>query len=936
MRALPVLAGLLLAATACQGPPSAAGGPYDDLPVDQRLDGDGLTAPVHVVIDTYGIPHILAQTLEDAAYANGYVMARDRWMQLEIFRHVASGRVAEIFGGLDPSQIDEDLRMRAHRMRPLAQETYDMLQASGDPLDQEMVRTLDRYADGVNKYVAQLKDGTITLNGDVDILLPDPENIDAWSGVDSLAIGRLLTWTLSFNDYELDISEALDLARTRFDGADAKVDPALARRAGAYFDLYGVRPLDATSTIDGFPNVDADTGTRANGATAATARAGGARRPTVPRDLMRRARAGVAPPRIFGGTAGRRAMGSNNWVVGPSLAGGATILANDPHLPLTNPPFWYFLHLTVPGQLDVEGAGFPGVPGMLLGHNEHFAWGATVVYHDANDYYLEELAPCAAGGGSCVAFGGADVPVETWTEEITVGTLGIPQETFTATYQRIPHHGPLIPRIEDHRLVEQGAGPAMSMKYTGHEPTFEVRAFYKLNRASSRAEGFEAVADVGHGAQNFVMIDDQGGIGWSSMAHVPLRNAGCYGFSAENPDAPAPFLVQPSDGSCEWEGFMDPRYVPHAVDPDKGYLATANADPVGATFDGNPLNGPVVDGRPLYAGATYDVGYRVGRITRLLEEKKASGVAMTMDDMSTIQNDAHSNLGEVVRPAMLEALDALAAELATPGTHPDLTAYAAALPEVDRAALADARARIAAWTLDTPAADAEDADAATIADSVATTLFNTWAVRFMAGAFADELTVLETGISEQIHARAMVKVLVHPDQLTGEIAAETGESILCDDLMTTDVFESCTFIAVRSMRDAIAFARTTLGDAPADWRWGKLHTVRLGALTPQDSLALPIEGGFPRHGDMFNVDVANHGLNNDNYTYADGPSMRHVTRFDADGPHTTISLPGGQVFDPDSPHFGDLMELWRRNETFVFPWTPADVRAKVETHLVVE
>ncbi len=174
--------------------------------------------------------------------------------------------------------------------------------------------------------------------------------------------------------------------------------------------------------------------------------------------------------------------GSNNWAVAPAHTTGGPMLAGDPHLSLPNPSIFYPTHLTIPGQLDVEGSTFQAFPGVLHGHNGNVAWASTVVYHDVNDVYLEDILPCTAGGGDCVAYKG-EVKIETWQETINLGSLGTVFDTRTVTYERVPHHGHIIPTIEE--LV----------------PSFSARATKALSGALHRPSG-NARGEVSVAAQS--------------------------------------------------------------------------------------------------------------------------------------------------------------------------------------------------------------------------------------------------------------------------------------------------------------------------------------------------------------------------------------------------------------------------------------------------
>ncbi|HTM23289.1 MAG TPA: penicillin acylase family protein [Kofleriaceae bacterium] len=887
----------ILAAAGCGGDAPPAG-PYDgvDLTVDLRVDG--LDGPVHAVRDEYGIVHINATTGGDAAFVQGYVMAHDRLPQMDVLRRFGAGTLAELYG-LDEDVVNTDLEMRVHRMKPIAEQAYAELQASTDADDQDIVRVLDRFADGVNAYAADLQAGKYTVDSSVRFSW-DPDRFVAWSPVDSLVLGRFQAFALSWTTpLEIDITDLYQQARQVFDLADAGDADHYARR-GASADLVRVAPVGRTATIDGFPNVDADTGTRSDGS-------GAAPRPHVSRALLASARKFLAPHM---GPQGPHAFmvphaGSNDWVVGPTLTGGKAMLAGDQHLSLPNPSIFYPTHLVVPGELDVEGITFPGIPGVVLGHNGHLAWSATVVYHDVNDVYLEQIVPCDAGGGDCVLFDGGQVPIESWTETVNVGALGTITGSIEATYERVPHHGPIIPTVDNRAVVPRTGSQALSVRYTGHQVTHEIRATYLLNRATSVQEGFAALASFEYGGQNWVMIDDAGHIAWTTQAKVPLRSAAAYAWDPETaPDAPAPFFVLPGDGSAEWEGWMDPRYIPHAIDPDKGYLATANSDPVGATFDGNPLDGPVVDGRPLYAGTTYAAGVRSERISALIEDKSAGG-AMTLDDMAAIQADTQSTIGGHLLPSLIGVLDRT-------GRDDDAATY------------------LRAW------------DLATGPDSVATSIFNVWMHFFFDRAVGDEYAELGWdvyAIEQNLSVRTVVALLAEPGSLVSGLSVDTGQPILCDDLRTPAIVDSCDDVAMAALDDAVAWLGGADGfgsDDASTWVWGGLHTLTMKPLFPEDSLNLPapddpdpaLRHGFPRAGDNFVINRADCGWDDLDFKQdADGPAQRFLAEVEPGGTiHARMALPGGLVYDRSSPHYRDLLDdYYLPDQHFDLPYATAEI-----------
>jgi penicillin amidase len=892
-----------------------------------------MSSPVDVVRDVYGVPHIYAANVDDLAFVNGYILAHDRLPQMNLFRHAAEGRVSELFGALDPGQIDSDIEMRLHRLHPLAQDTWDEMTASTDPDDQAIVRYFTRFADGVNAYAADLAAGKYQLDPAVSVFFP-VDKWEDWTPVDSLAIGRLQTYALSYDEFDLRITRSLERADQVF---AQSADPDYQRRAKAAYDIIQIRPDRNASPLDGFPNVGTDTGTRAKPGAPPIVTT----RPVVPLDVLDAAIYAGKPKTLAGLDLSGPMMASNNWIVGPKLAGdGTTILSNDTHLPLTSPSIWWMVHLTSAdpkSPLDVEGVSFPGLPMVQLGHNEHLAWGATVVFHDVYDFYAENIVPCD-GGGDCVSFKGDKVPVKTFSEEIKIGANSTITGSKTVTFEYVDHHGPFIPTIANHDVVPRTGQAAISVKYTGHQVTHEVRAVYRMLSATTVAEGMNALDDWNHGAMNWILADDQGHIAYTASALIPRRTPGCFTFNREtNPGGVAPFFVLPGDGSCEWNGFMSDRYMPHAIDPAKGYLATANADPVGGTFDNDALNGPIVDSDgPLYLGALYDPGFRVGRIYDRLDAFAAAGTPVTHDDMASIQADDHSNFGERMRPFIVAAVAG-----AQDGSKPDAKAYFDALPQARKDRLLDAVARLKAWTLATPPAIEGTPSDAEIADSSATTIFNAWAVYFFADTYGDELAAIDESFEMNLIARLGLTLFEHPDQLLTGIDPSTNEPVLCDDLNTPGTIESCSFIVVRALDKALDWAEGEYGSTdPTMWRWGEVHRLTLESQLPDTELDVPPasepkpewQGGYPRHGDTYAVDASSGDYNDFDFTYDLGPAMRHITVFaPGERPVTYFALPGGEEDNRSSPHYRDIIDnYYIKNQYLVFPWKAETVVEQAE------
>ncbi|MEZ4362199.1 MAG: penicillin acylase family protein [Kofleriaceae bacterium] len=926
------LTALCLAITGCgddRDPGTSNADPFGAVPLTQEVHDPSLTGKVNLVRDKFGIVHIYAGSSDDAAFAQGFITAHDRLAQMDVLRRFGSGTLAESFGGLDASVIDTDIRMRVHRMRPLAEESYALLQASSDPADRALVRTLQRFSDGVNAFVQEY---VTTDRWSIDAAVTatfDPKTFVPWSPVDSLVLGRFQALSLSFTvEFELAMSELYQKVGQTFDAAGAGQPAEILARRGIGADLLRVASVGRAPTIDGFPNVTTDTGTRSDAgrggrarAPARSATAATSRRPVLPPELYDQVRT-MFPSNhrtgAFGAFGPETLMspraGSNNWAVAPSHAGGKTLLATDQHLQLSNPSLFYPIHLIIEADTEALGVTFPGIPGILLGTNGNVAWSGTVAYHDVNDVYQETVAPC--GNTDCVTFRGNQVPIETWSETIKVGVLGNILSERTVTFERVPHHGPILPTVRDGAIVPRTGATALSVRFTGYQPSFEIRAFWDLMRAKDVDQAFASLRSFHHGGQNWTMIDNSGNIGWTSNVEIPLRAPNATTWNGRtNPTGNAPWFVLPGDGSAEWEGRMSSRYVPHAINPPSGYLATANSDPTGQTFDNDALNQPLVDGRPLYAGVGYAPGLRLERISSELDALLARG-SVTLTDLAKLQHDASSTMGAKIVPVLSAAL-AYASNSA--GAPADVVSYLATLSVGQRVRLVEAGTLLTTWSFATPAAVAPESTAAEITNSAATTVFNTWMHFFIAATFDDELTRAgfdRATLDDARLARMVYAVLVEP---AGAIqSATTQQPILCDRLGVAGPDDSCTKMQLMAMVSALDHLASSEGYGSADpntWRWGAKHRLAIASVLPNPALTLPgaaegLGSGFPRDGDTFVINRADAGWQDLDFAQSsDGAAQRFLVEAEP-GQKMKVKwqLPGGTVFDSRSAHYRDLLD----------------------------
>jgi penicillin amidase len=541
------------------------------LPVRQgRVPVPGMTGEVDVVVDTWGVPHVYASTLDDLMRAQGYLHAQDRLWQLELNRRIVAGRLAEVVGEV---ALPLDRWMRTLSLRHVAEQEPALLSGQTRAL-------LDAYAQGINARIAE---GRLPVEFTLLRHRPEP-----WSIVDSLSWTKMMALTLSVN-WESEIVRARIIDR---------IGPELAA------DL---EPPYAA----GMPYVVAQ----------------GVDYSCIGESAMQRS---AAAERVSG-PAAVDGLGSNNWVVhGSRTATGKPLLANDMHLGLTIPAIWYENHLSAPGY-EVSGVSFPGLPGVVSGHNTRVAWGFTNGFPDVQDLFVEHLRH--DGDRVEYEFDGQWHPADVRRESIGIkGGSRVVEEVVTT------RHGPIINSLAPEYAGEQ----PLALRWTAHEPSPMVEVLFAMNRTESCEQMREVLRDWHTPVQNVVYADVNGTIAHSYPGRIPIRKAG---------DGRTP--VPGWTGEYEWTGYIPYDDLPHQQNPASGMVATAN-------------NRVVDDAYPYWLGADFVTGNRAARITELLEQAETVDVAlfrrMHLDQVSVSGRRAASALAGVASqdPAVDEAVRLLA------------------------------------------------------------------------------------------------------------------------------------------------------------------------------------------------------------------------------------------------------------------------------------
>ncbi|WP_242045662.1 MULTISPECIES: penicillin acylase family protein [unclassified Calothrix] len=547
----------------------------------------GLKAEVTVQRDRWGVPHIYAANSHDLFMAQGYIHAQDRFWQMDFWRHIGSGRLAEMFGS---SQIATDKYLRTMGWARIAQQEITQVNA-------EMKGYLQAYADGVNAYLADHQGSKLSLEYAVLKFLNPGYKPEPWQMLHSLTWGKVMAYDLGRN-FEREIERTILLKTLNLAQVEELFPPYPQ-------DLPVILPEEQKKQTGEENNFD-ETELIASSIAQVTAE--------ITPALQSLTQPMLAVEELIGSRG--IGIGSNNWVISGKLtATGKPILANDPHLAVQMPSIWYEVGLhcttkTAECPYNVTGFSFAGMLGIIIGHSDRIAWGVTNVEPDVMDLYIEKINP---NNPNQYEVNGKWVDMQLVKETIKVaGSQPIEQ---TVRYTR---HGPILsdvsPKLQQlpgNQSIEIPQQYAVALRWTGLEPSTLGSAIPLLNRAQNWQDFRTAAKNYDVPAQNLVYADIDGNIGYQMPGKFPIRAKG-------NGRYPVPGWTD----EYEWLGYIDFEQLPKSFNPPQGYIASAN--------------NLVQTKYPYLITTDWVYGYRAQRIVEMITQ---ASQPLSLLDVELIQGD---------------------------------------------------------------------------------------------------------------------------------------------------------------------------------------------------------------------------------------------------------------------------------------------------------
>jgi len=534
--------------------------------LDGQAQAAGLNAPVTVTRDSHGVPTIEASSLEDLFFAQGYVTAQDRLWQMDVMRRFGSGELSEILG---EQTLKLDREQRILGLRAAAAKSLTM----ASPRDRSF---FDAYSRGVNAYIAA-HGSHLPIEFRILGYAPKP-----WTAEDSVVVANTIVKDMNYRYFLDALSHEKVLAKLGPElTADLYVNRSWHDRPPTVMREDVNAPEKAPSDSDDDDDEDAPDN-------------------SVTQQSME--------PGIEEATP---IDGSNDWVVsGAHTVTGKPLLSNDPHLGHQMPNLWYEAHLKS-GALDVAGVTLPGMPYVIIGHNQRIAWGFTNVGPTVTDVYIENFNP-----------DGTYQTPKGWVQpEHRMEVIHVKGGPDVNVDVRISRHGPIVTELVP------GETRQLALRWTLYDglrvPLFDVDAAQNWDEFTKAFSQWDAPG------QNVVYADVDGNIGYHTTGKVPIRAAGDGSLA-----------VSGADDSHEWTSYIPFDKLPSTYNPPSGIIATAN--------------GRITpDDYPHSISMEWEAPWRTARIYHVLE----SGRKFSAADMLALQTDIHSEPDAFAAERFVYAVD---------------------------------------------------------------------------------------------------------------------------------------------------------------------------------------------------------------------------------------------------------------------------------------
>lgn len=812
---------------------------------------DGISAPVTILRDKNGVPHIYAHTTNDLFFAEGYVHAQDRYWQMEFCRRIGEGRLSELFG---ESQLQTDIFLRTLGIARVARLEYEQT-------DPQTKGRLEAYAAGVNAYIMHRGAARLGLEFAILNLTGVKTKIEPWSPVNTLEWAKMMALSEEGNwDDDVFMSRVVQAIGTR--------------SLSSFYTPYRKEMPFAVSNAE----------------------------------LGIQQKTTTLPFPLFGGD---RDTGSNGWAIaGSRTRSGKPILANDMHLDQQLPGTWYEVGLhgvadngtvgrTAACPFDLFGYSLPGAPGVVVGHNDRIAWGFMDLHGDVQDLYIEKVNP---QNPDQYMVDGKWKNMDIVYEEIKVDKANEPYRLRV----RLTRHGPIISdhggqtalatfqRDASADFAESIELTAVSLKWLPLQPSSVFKAVLSLNQARNYEEFRTAMSGWTAPSLNCVYADVDGNIAYQCIGRIPIREKG-FGEA----------LVPGWVSMFEWNGFIPFKELPSSLNPEKGYVVSANNPPAGSAYK-------------YYIGSELDYGYRARRIVEMIETARNP---IGVDDVKAMQADNLNYLalevcealkGLDLRPTALERrITADRNKGLSDKKKRELEKRQA--EETER--MTEARDELLTW------------DGRMDGDSSPAVLYAYFWTQLVTEIFHDQYPEQDWPMSESTRAENAVHFML-----------QNPENVFWDDITTPEERENRTVILVRAFRRGYRALAKKWGDNPKKWRWDKVHTITFVHPTLGKSGIGLIDnlfnrGPYPVSGGASQVNAEAWDRKKP-FEVLHIPSMREIVPLGNLKEALTI-LPAGESGHPFSRHYDDMVDRWRRVQYHPMLWDRKDIEKQSEGKLVL-